>query len=549
MPRRAQEAALRRAETGELKLLYLAPERLDSPSFRRSLPSLPVRLLAVDEAHCISQWGHDFRPAYLKLSRVHELAGRVPVMALTATATPRVREDIVRVLGLIDPVETVAGFDRPNLFFRHEQVYGRADRDHYLLDLLENAGGAAVVYCASVKNVDRVAGLLTANGFRAAGYHAKLNSEARTRVQDAFMAGEFPIVVATNAFGMGVDKPDVRTVVHYDMPGSVEAYYQEAGRAGRDGRPADCVLLADADYDCEIHEFFIGCKHPVPAHVDALLKAARARGALSPATSMPVDELVDAAAATDKAEFIRGAWDRLQENGIFAGGKRPALLWARLLVDNETLRGQPEGELTVLRQLYSKGGREAMRGPMGAVVEWEAIGGPRAEGAMRRAERAGWVTWKDLRPLTWLQTPRVSTPDALPWEEIARSRNAQEDLLEGMRSYVLTGECRRKYLLRYFGDPDADMVECGGCDRCEAVAPWRPATPLAPPRRDFVPTVTYPFAVNDWIRHPELGDGCILAFGGDEALVRFPTGAKRIKITHPGLTRLSGGTPADVPGG
>jgi ATP-dependent DNA helicase RecQ len=251
-----REAAARLAavEGREVRLLYVAPERFDSPGFAERIPRLGASLLAVDEAHCISQWGHDFRPSYLRLGAVRERLG-CPVIALTATATPAVREDVARQLRLRDPLVLRRDSDRPNLTWHVVPAAGEAAKDRLLLDILRaRSREVAVVYAATRKKVDSLADLLNRAGVRAVAYHAGAAEGERRRLQEAFMAEEVRVVVATNAFGMGIDKPNVRLVLHYDLPGSLEGYVQEAGRAGRDGEPAECVLL-HAYGDRRIHEF------------------------------------------------------------------------------------------------------------------------------------------------------------------------------------------------------------------------------------------------------------------------------------------------------
>lgn len=254
----AQNAAsLERALSGEARLLYVAPERFWTPGFGERLKGR-VGLFVVDEAHCVSQWGHDFRPEYFRLGEVARRLGARSIFAATATATPRVAVDIVRRLGLRSPVRITTGFERPNLSYDVVTVRDERARRRALGALLREPGALpAIVYSGTRKRTEETAARLERElGLPVRPYHAGMEREERAEAQSAFMAGELPVVVATNAFGMGVDKADVRTVVHEAVPSSLEAYYQEAGRAGRDGRPARCVLLASGQ-DKGLHVHFI----------------------------------------------------------------------------------------------------------------------------------------------------------------------------------------------------------------------------------------------------------------------------------------------------
>ncbi len=250
----ASAAVERSAQAGSVSLLYVAPERVTMPGFRRFLRTLDLRLIAIDEAHCISEWGHDFRPDYRALSELRAEFPDTPVMALTATATEQVRRDIVGQLRLDGDKEFVSGFDRANLTYR---ALPRAGAWETLLSLLnERRGQAVIVYCFSRKETEELAEGLTAQGHPAAAYHAGLDADTRRLTQERFSDGDVPIVAATIAFGMGIDKPDIRLVVHYTLPKSIEGYYQETGRAGRDGLPSDCALFF-SEGDQRKHDFFI----------------------------------------------------------------------------------------------------------------------------------------------------------------------------------------------------------------------------------------------------------------------------------------------------
>ena len=252
-----QAEVLRRAAEGAYDLMYVAPERLADPRFAEFARTARLALIAVDEAHCVSQWGQDFRPSYLSIGQfIAELPVRPPVAALTATATDLVRRDIVRLLGLRDAACTVTGFDRPNLRFAVERREPKQKLTRLDAFIDERRAESGIVYCAKRATVEEVCDHLRERGIAATRYHAGLTAEERERNQRAFVNDTAPVMVATNAFGMGIDKSNVSYVVHYNMPGSVEAYYQEAGRAGRDGSPAECLLLW-CDGDIATGRFFI----------------------------------------------------------------------------------------------------------------------------------------------------------------------------------------------------------------------------------------------------------------------------------------------------
>ena len=272
---RDEQAALSRLSENRPCIAYVTPERLGEPRFRDRLASVRVALFVVDEAHCISQWGHDFRPAYLGLGEAVRALGKPPVLALTATAPPKVKDDILAQLGLAGTDTSVIdiGLDRPNLRYHVIKASSERKKQALLLRLIEKQRGCGIIYAATVKTVDALADFLWSQGVECGRYHGRMRAKDRERVQTAFMEhGEPRLMVATNAFGLGVDKQDLRFVIHYNFPGSLESYYQEAGRAGRDGIPADCVLLYQPE-DKRIQSFFLGGRYPTPEQTRAVAEA------------------------------------------------------------------------------------------------------------------------------------------------------------------------------------------------------------------------------------------------------------------------------------
>jgi len=267
------EATMQAIRKGEIDFVFATPERLEDPAFIETLRSITIDLFVVDEAHCLSEWGHDFRPAFLSLGTAIRSLKHPPVLALTATATDRVVKDVVRQLGLKRPNVINLGVYRENLHYAVEHTATDIKKQQTLIDVIRRTEGTGIVYVATVKHCEEIARLLEGEGVAAAKYHGRLASKLRHDTQDRFMAGELRAIVATNAFGMGIDKPDIRFVVHYDMPGSLESYYQESGRAGRDGEASSCMLLYKVE-DRRTHQFFQGGKYPGADAVRSVLAEA-----------------------------------------------------------------------------------------------------------------------------------------------------------------------------------------------------------------------------------------------------------------------------------
>ena len=275
LPADERARAERALEAHRVDLLLIAPERLTSAAFEPLLGKLDAGLLAVDEAHCISMWGHDFRPAYSRIGRVRSRLG-THVIALTATATPRVRAEIEAFLQMRDPCRVVGSFDRANLLWAVRRMNSPETKDRAIRRITSRFRGSRLIYAATRARVEQIRASLARHGFRAEAYHAGLPPEERARVQEYFLSGDAPLVVATNAFGMGIDRSDVRLVVHDQLPGSIEDYYQEAGRAGRDGAPALCLAMKTKG-DLRVHRAFLDRTHP-PLNPFRRVPGARAAG-------------------------------------------------------------------------------------------------------------------------------------------------------------------------------------------------------------------------------------------------------------------------------
>ncbi len=463
---------LSRAMRGDVKMLYVAPERFDFGTTAERLRDAGVSLLAVDEAHCISEWGHDFRPSYLRIASVREKLGWPPTVALTATATPHVRSDIVTQLRLDAPTTIITGFDRKNLSYHVLPTKTDQDKDDALIHLLRTNEGLAVVYASTRKAVERIAALLDRARVPAAAYHAGLDDAKRHAVQDAFMTEKVRAIVATNAFGMGIDKPNVRLVLHYAMPGTLEAYYQEAGRAGRDGDRAACYLM-HAFPDRFTHEFFIKGAYPERSLVEEVYGVLQRNADASGGIDMSPEDVATRLKAKAGARDVESALRILTQAKAYAvnpeqGGRVLVRLLATPARIKREFGDSNSLELGLLRAMWRVAG-DALND--GASIDLDGLppGFGRAAGAMpllEALEARQFVQWRRCGAGAALTSPtKPLTAFKIDWAVIDRRRKADLQKLDAMQQYAYTKGCRRGFVLRYFGDPAA-RPSCEGCDNC-----------------------------------------------------------------------------------
>lgn len=460
--------------SGKYKLVYIAPERLKSSSFMRSVQRTKIQLLAVDEAHCISQWGHDFRPDYARLGRFRERLGNPQTVALTATATSLVQDDIAKILRLEKPAKFVTGFARTNLKLLVKSPKGNANKDQELTRFLKSHPGCGIIYASTRKNCEQLIELLSEELDRSvAFYHAGLTVDTRRKVQEQFMSGEIEIIVATNAFGMGIDKSDLRFVVHYNLPGSIEAYYQEAGRAGRDGEPSECLMLFSYQ-DKFIQEFFIENSYPskdtvreVYAYLCSIDKVP---------IEMTLQEVKDdlglqigtSGIATcenllEKAKAIERLDSRHNSAGIRIDSDLPTLI-DFLPRDARSQRHVLRGLERIVGDLRNE---RVMFQPKWLAdqldMKWDAVN--RAIRQLVKLPMIDYIPPFRGRAIHVLDRRKKFSELEIDFGELARRQQAEHDKLDSVIRFATTRRCRQLEILEYFGDPD--RKRCRNCDNCQ----------------------------------------------------------------------------------
>ena len=458
-------------KAGNTPLVYVAPERFYSNNFLQLIKSVEISLFIVDEAHCISQWGHDFRPSYLRLKDAIRAVGNPPVGAFTATATPDVRRDIRAQLKMTDAVEIVTGFDRPNLKYVALYLKNDQEKEEELLRILPTIPGTGILYVGTKKLVNRLTTILEAEGYSVTGYHGGMEKAERERAQNDWVAGKKAIIVATNAFGMGIDKPDVRFVIHFTMPGTIEAYYQESGRAGRDGITSYCVSFSSYG-DVRLQEFFIDNAHPpreVIIEIYEFLFSLKQRDIY-----LTHKEIAEKMGGRVKEMMIGPALSIMERAGLMERlNRNDHLMEIELLTDANAMakvkRDTHQGiVLRELQRLIPDPDLPVMRLRPETIIR--ACGLTRAQTSvtLMNLEKKGLIKYKPpfrgrgVR-LTSQRMPVAELP--IDFETIEKHRKYQLEQLSGMQKYYFINGCRRNYLLQYFGEPRRSE-SCRGCDVC-----------------------------------------------------------------------------------
>lgn len=477
---REVEQRLINARNGMYQLLYLSPERLASTLWSEMGRDIPISMVAVDEAHCISEWGHDFRPDYREIRpRIDETVGPVRWMALTATATPEVQTDLIAALELHKPERVTLGFDRPNLqWWVHEVKQKRPEVVRAVRRAVRH--GSGLVYAATRRECEQLARLLSSEGVPAEAYHGGCSSEVRLSIQERWTRGELPVVVGTNAFGMGIDKPDCRFVIHADLPLSLENYYQEAGRAGRDGETAwPLLLVRDGDWERARSrlDFFWPPHEALEAVYDAIGDELELAVGSELEEPSPVSLKQLAVRASQTPSRVQSALDMLERLGVVSRmqGREPRIglhfLHSREILMELIRRSEDErGEW--LDQLLRLAGRESMerrvwlsRDALANKLHCTPTELIKRLEVFAMEDRILTLHQSDQDPVIRIELPRQPR---LPVEkrQVEAVRSRLIDKLRHVKGYLQTEGCREVYLRYYFGETDA--TACGHCDRCLA---------------------------------------------------------------------------------
>lgn len=469
-------------KSGLYKIIYVAPERFANELFINDLAGCNISMIAVDEAHCISQWGHDFRPSYTKIrasvDKITELQGKKPVIsALTATATPEVKDDIIAQLKIEDPKIFVSGFKRDNLEIICLKAKNDVDKMAKIINVCKKVTGPKLIYASTRRNVEEIFQGLSSNGICALQYHAGMTAEERKVSQDVFISGKCNCMVSTNAFGMGIDKSNIRLIVHYNMPGSIEAYYQEIGRAGRDGKKSSCIILFN-EHDRIVHEFFINNENPSKENIEdvyfALLKKSMEDN--TDEIQISTNEILYSVSGSVSEMALSTCLKELEKKELIKRlGDTSSNVKIKLLGNYETQFAKISPRAKAQQDLLISLKREFNLEKEDQEIEFnldEFVAKSnnnrdnilRTINVLNKSEIIEYTAAKKGRLIKILKKEMMLGIDELELED---KKDKAITKLNAMEEYCLSNVCRHKFILGYFGDNlDSIPEDCGMCDNC-----------------------------------------------------------------------------------
>ena len=488
------KSRLNAAANGEYKLIYVAPERLESKLFIDLLKNIKISFVAVDEAHCISEWGHDFRPSYLQIADSLKAIPNLPIIALTATATPDVQDDIVNSLGIPDCSRFIRGFDRSNLRYQCEKTDKKIER---IVEIIkESKSGSIIIYCGSRKRVEFFAEALRDFKFKIEPYHAGMNSLVRTAVQDRFIKDKTRIIVATNAFGMGIDKPDVRHVIHVDLPASLEAYYQEAGRAGRDGKNSYCYLLYHPT-DTQLQEFFINSTYPNNESIEKVYNYIYDSNGVQKGEILAGKHILNPVLISNETGInakivvaVLNLFEKfgvIKRNKISTSGKIKFTSSKDRIIEYYNNVNDEKREVleAILRSLPPEVFHNEVALNIVEMKQKHYLSDYAVESTLKAMEFSGLIEFENpnselsfefpLKRVFWYKLP-------IDYKKVDKRREFAFKKLNHVLQYAETKDCKRNYILKYFSENDFTGT-CGHCTSCKS---QKKMTTLEASKQEFV---------------------------------------------------------------